>query len=214
MLKNIPIVAILLLVASAATLQAQTRLNECVPINIKLNLDISRLPYQRINNRPKGRTNTLHKGRVVRGQAVQPLDISLDWELDGLPMRYGGTYCGRIKSVTLSAGQQPPAIWISPELEDECLRRAALEHERTHVSFFYDYLDELEATLPDVIASFNRTNAFTAPKEDLMKNFKVVVNEIRNEIQRAQTQATERLARQNAGIDTLEAYDRLQRACQ
>ena len=128
-------------------------------------------------------------------------------------MHDGKTYCGRIESVTLTAGQQPPSIWISPELKDECLRDVALEHEREHVSFFYDYLDDIEAALPQAIAPFNQTNAFMRPEADLMKKFKVVIAEIRNEIQSVHTQAVERLERQNANIDTLETYDRSQSVC-
>jgi hypothetical protein len=166
------------------------------------------LGYEDGKDAPAGQAN--RRG----GRTVQPFGISVEWEIEGMPMNDGKNFCGRINSVTFTAGDTPPQIWISPELQDDCLREVALEHERQHVGFFYDYLDDITAALPREVEAFNRSNAFLGPASGLRNTLETAVNDIRNKIERANTNAVDRLVGRNESIDTPEAYDQLSSICQ
>jgi len=208
------------LIASGALAQAQNArqgtssepLATCEPSDIEVHLNISKLPYQMIKNRPGGPAHGIGD-RILGGRAVQPFGISVEWGIEGVPMNDGKNFCGRINSVTFTAGDTPPQIWISPELQDDCQREVALEHERQHVGFFYDYLDDITAALPRAVESFNRSNAFLGPASGLRNTLETAVNDIRNKIERANTNAVDRLLRRNESIDTPEAYDQLSSIC-
>ena len=186
-------------------------LDHCEGGIITLSSHIYQLPHRMTDDKPDN--DDPEHSRLVRGLAVQPTGYTIEITMQAIPMRGSDRFCAGIDEVRVSAGVDPPVVWIDPEVTDPCLRDAIKAHELEHVEHFHDYLDDFERALSDIPDRFRPENRNLAREDELDHVLETLGQRLQDHVESVHATALSRMVRRDTSIDTPEEYRRVRQTC-